>query len=118
MSLIEINVGRLTGWDVGNRIVVTREGVAFDGTLAHIAFARSEYEFKDRPRLTCSITVKRLEIGAGTIARDKVLAEIKLAELPLDYIVQKDDVQPLADWEIELLNAGQERSSSRSDSSE
>lgn len=84
-GLVELAVSDLLASDVGSRIVLTQEGVAFDGTLTCLNVTRSDYAFKDRPRVTAQITAKIIELDGS---RDKVLAEVKVDNLPLEYQVQ------------------------------
>lgn len=75
-DLIEIPMAEITSADVGLRIVVTRDGNAFDGMLTDMTVSRSDYDFKDRPRVTARLKVKT------------VATELTLKDLPLDYRVQ------------------------------
>ena len=78
----------MSGYDVGRRIVVTDQGVAFDGTLADLAITRSDYDFKDRDRVTVRLVVKRFD-------GDRTTAEMKLANLPLEYLVEREAASPV-----------------------
>lgn len=89
-DLWDIEVGQLSGYDVGRRLVVTSDGVAFDGVLTALDFDRSDYDFKDRDRITASIVVKRIELAESVGRSDKTLAEIRLTKLPLDYMLQRE----------------------------
>ncbi|MDQ0726827.1 hypothetical protein [Microbacterium sp. W4I20] len=85
-SLDEVTVGSLLATDVGSRIVLTQEGVAFDGILTSLDVTRSDYAFKDRPRVSAAITAKVVDLADR--GSDKVIAEMKIRDLPLDYRLQ------------------------------
>lgn len=82
-DLIEIPVSGLTPADVGERAVITQDGVGFDGILAQLDVTRSDYNFKDRPRVTARLVLKTFADDS-----DRPSAEIQLRELPLDYLIQ------------------------------
>lgn len=79
----EVTVGDLKGSDVGKSVILTRDGVGFEGLLADLDVTRSDYDFKDRPRVTARITAKIFTQGT-----DRAHSEIQIKELPLDYVVQ------------------------------
>lgn len=82
----EIAVGDLKAADVGKLAILTRDGVGFEGLLTDLDVTRSDYNFKDRPRVTARITAKIFIEGA-----DRAQSEIQIKELPLDYVVQIED---------------------------
>lgn len=82
----EVTVGDLKVSDVGKPVILTRDGVGFEGLLADLDVTRSDYDFKDRPRVTARITAKIFTPGT-----DRAHSEIRIKELPLDYVVQVGD---------------------------
>ena len=76
--MIEIPLSEIRGDDVGCRVLVTRDGNAFDGMLVNADITRADYEFKDRPRITARLKVKTDS------------TELVLTQLPLDYLIQVD----------------------------
>lgn len=88
MKLTEIPVSEVLASDVGKRAVVARDGNTFDGILTDLYVTRSEYDFKETPRITARITLKTLTPAARQSMSDKVQSELKLSGLPLDYRIQ------------------------------
>ena len=84
----ETTVGDLRGGDVGETVIIAQEGVAFQGVLTDLDITRTEYVFKDRDRITASLTVKVLEPTPGGLDREKVIAEVKIRQVPLAYRLQ------------------------------
>lgn len=82
----EVTVGDLKSSDVGKPVILTRDGVGFEGLLTDLDVTRSDYNFKDRPRVTARITAKIFVDGA-----DRAHSEIQIKELPLDYMVQVEE---------------------------
>lgn len=89
MNLIEVPLASVTGAEVGKRVVVTRDGNAFDGVLVQFDVTYSDYDFKDRPRVTARLKVKT----AST--------ELLLTGLPLDYLIQVCDDPVLSPVRVE-----------------
>ena len=75
-TMIEVPLSELRGADVGCRVVVTRDGNAFDGLLTDFWVTRSDYDIKDRPKITARLTVKTAS------------CKLELTSLPLDYLIQ------------------------------
>lgn len=82
----EVTVGGLKSSDVGKRVILTRDGVGFEGLLTDLDVTRSDYNFKDRPRVTARITAKIFVDGS-----DRAHSEIQIKELPLDYVLQVEE---------------------------
>lgn len=87
MKLVVIPVSQLTAADVGSRAIATQGGVAFDGTLTELDVTRSDYTLRDRPQITALITLKTF-VKKLLETNDRPSAEIKLRDLPLDYLIQ------------------------------
>ena len=85
-SYREVTVGDLKSSDVGKSVILTRDGVGFEGLLTDLDVSRSDYPFKDRPRVTARITAKIFAEGS-----DRAHSEIQIKELPLDYVVQVEE---------------------------
>jgi hypothetical protein len=100
--VIDIEIGQLTPQHVGRRVIITRDGSAFDGMLTGLDVERSDYLFKDRPRVTARLTVKVIEPGEGIARSDTTLAEAKLNRLPLDYRIQVEtNPEPVQNLNVE-----------------
>jgi len=88
VKLVVIPVSQLTAADVGSRAIATQRGVAFDGTLTELDITRSDYTLRDRPQITALLTLKTFVKKKLMDTTDRPSAEIKLRDLPLDYLIQ------------------------------
>lgn len=107
MSLIETTVGGLRASDVGRRVVITQEGVAFDGILTGLDVDRGDHNFADQqkwPKIYAALEVKTLTPGEGTES-DRIHAAITLRKLPLDYRIQIEDLNLLTLPDVEVFTA-------------
>lgn len=80
----EVTVSDLRSSDVGKPVILTRDGVGFEGLLTGLDVTRSDYDFKDRPRVTARIVAKIFTDETSNSAH----SEIQLKNLPMDYVVQ------------------------------
>jgi len=71
--LTEVSINEIRGDDVGNRVIVIRDGNAFDATLAEFWVTRSPYGAK-------KITA-RLKLATDG-------ADVSLTNVPMDYLLQ------------------------------
>lgn len=84
----ELPLSDLRADDVGLRVIIARDGNTFDGLLAQMDVLRSDYEFKDKPRITARLVMKTVVEVPGS--SDRVTSELKMTGLPLDYLIQID----------------------------